>query len=162
MGDNIIRELAELERLPFAKLKRRWEEIFGGEAPGYNRRFLIKRLAHRIQERAYGGLKPETRAALNQMLEEDGYDDIGRPDGEAGPKSPDGRMVPGTILIRHHNGQRHVVSVLDDGFEYRGQPYKSLSSIAREITGTRWNGPAFFGLRKRGPAEVKRRGSDGK
>jgi len=160
MHDDIIRQLAELEKMPYGELKQKWVELFGGEPPGYNRRFLIKRLAHRIQERAYGGLKPETRSTLERLLEEEGYDDIGRP--VEAPKPRNGKIVPGTMLVRYYKEQRHVVTVLEDGFEYQGQPHKSLSSIARQITGTRWNGPAFFGLRKNGQAEVKQGESDGK
>lgn len=161
MKNDILRQLAELERMPFAGLRKQWQELFGGEPPGYNRTFLIKRLSYRIQERAYGGIKPETRAELDRMLNEEGYDELGRLGPKEAPRIREDQIVPGTTLIRYWKGERHTVTVLDEGFEYLGQPHKSLSAIAKKISGTKWSGPAFFGLRKKGGASVKRRGSDG-
>src|SRR5262249_12412743 len=99
----------------------------------------------RIQELAYGGLKPETIERLDALAEE--LCQGGRP--RAGT---DGRPISGTHLIREWQGVEHCVTVRDDDFEYQGRPYKSLSAIARTITGTRWNGPLFFGLRRSGSA----------
>jgi hypothetical protein len=69
--------------------------------------------------------------------------------------------VPGTLLVRHYQGERHTVTVLAEGFEYRGKPYRSLTAITREIAGVQWNGPAFFGLRGKDKVTVRRRGDDG-
>jgi hypothetical protein len=124
-------------------LKAKWRELFDTEPPPYNRRFLESRLAYRIQEVAYGGLKPETIARLEAIAEDlDG----GNPDRRRRRAAQD-RPIAGTRLIREWQGVEHSVTVRDDGYEYRGRPYKSLSAIARLITGTRWNGWIFFGLK---------------
>jgi len=162
MDADIIRQLAELERLLFPELKRKWIDLFGTEPPGYNRIFLIKRLSYRIQELAYGGVRPETRAKLDAILDAEGYDEFGRAGSKPAPKLPGDGLVPGTVLVRHYQGQRHSVTVLAEGFEYRGKPYRSLTAIAREIAGVQWNGPAFFGLRGKGKTTVRRRGDDGR
>ena len=157
-----LRQLAALDKMSFAELKRKRKEMFGSDAPGYNRTFLIKRLSYRIQEEAYGGVSEDTRARLDQVLDAAGYDEIARPSQVQSATVDGDRMVPGTTLVRFWKEQRHVVTVLEKGFEYRGKPYRSLSAIAKAISGTKWNGPAFFGLRKKGKAQVKRRDGDGK
>ena len=103
---------------------------------------LEKRLAYRIQELAYGGLKPETRARLEALGEQlDGGNVVLR------RVRADGPPLAGTRLVREHAGVEHAVTVLVDGFEWEGRPYRSLSAVARHITGTRWNGWTFFGLK---------------
>jgi len=130
-----------------SQLKERWQLLFGTEPPGYNRVMLLKRLAYRIQELALGGLSGEDRTRMDGILEHEGYDELGRP-APRNTKRPDFvNPVPGTKLIREWNGRQHEVLVTKTGFTYLEKPYKSLSAIARAITGTRWNGPAFFGLR---------------
>lgn len=125
-----------------AALKQQWRDLFGKEPPPYNRRFLESRLAYRIQELAYGRLKPETIARLEALGEQlDGGDRIKR------KARLDDRPIAGTRLIREWRGVEHCVTVLQDGYEYQGRPYKSLSAVARAITGTRWNGWVFFGLK---------------
>ncbi len=104
---------------------------------------LERRLAYRIQELAYGGLKPETIARLEALGEQiDGGNITLR------RIRQDQRPIVGTRLLREYQGVEHVVTVTRDIFEYQGRPYQSLSAIARAITGTRWNGWMFFGLRK--------------
>ena len=146
---SVLQQLAELETLPTSELKARWSTLYGTDPPRFNRQFLIKRLAYRIQEMAYGGLPDEVSARLNQLLDEEGYDEIGvrRPDRKRARCTATGHPVSGTVLIREWDGERHKVTALTKGFEYRGLPYRSLSAIARKITGTQWNGPLFFGLR---------------
>jgi len=149
-GNNgVLRQLAELDTLPTKELKARWRILYGAEVPTFNRQFLIKRLAYRIQEIAYGGLPDDVRARLNELLEEEGYNEIGVKVADRKParRSPGDRPIPGTVMIREWDGERHEVTALQSGFEYRGIPYRSLSAVARKITGTRWNGPLFFGLR---------------
>lgn len=103
------------------------------------------RAAYRIQELAYGGLKPETRKRLEALG--DLYDS----DNVATRRiRHDARPVAGTRLIREYRGVEHTVTVLADGYEWQGRPYRSLSAIARAITGTRWNGLIFFGVRRQG------------
>ena len=135
--------LAALPSMPIGELKAEWRRLFGTEPPPYNRRFLESRLAYRIQELAYGGLKPETLARLEALGEQiDGKNITLR------RIRKNQRPITGTRLIREYQGVEHLVTVTRDGFDWQGRPYQSLSAIARAITGTRWNGWLFFGLRK--------------
>jgi len=151
----ILRQLADLDDLPTGELKSRWRALYGKDPPRFNRQFLIKRLAYRIQELAYGGLSDELRGRMDRLLDDEGYNEIGVKTGKRKPNSD--KPIPGTLLIREWDGERHQVNVQQDGFEYRGMPYRSLSAVARKITGTRWNGPAFFGLRRPGTNTVTER-----
>lgn len=141
MADPILAQLAALKSAPVAGLKQKWRELFEGEPPPYNRRFLESRLAYRIQELAYGGLSPETLERLDALADElEGK----RPKRR---NSLQNRPIAGTRLIREWRGVEHCVTVRNEDFEYQGRPYKSLSAVARGITGTRWNGLVFFGLK---------------
>ena len=142
MKDGVLAQLAALKAAPASALKDRWRELFGNEPPAYNRRFLESRLAYRIQELAYGGLSPDTVARLAALGAEAGS---GRAKGSK--KATSDRPVSGTRLIREWKGVEHHVTVRDADFEYQGRPFKSLSAVARAITGTRWNGLVFFGLK---------------
>jgi hypothetical protein len=134
--------VAALRALPIPALKQQWRELFETEPPPYNRRFLEHRLAYRIQELAYGGLKPETIERLAAIAEDlDGGDLMRR------RQLANDRPIAGTRLIREWQGVEHTVTVRDDDFDYQGRPYRSLSAVARAITGTRWNGLIFFGLK---------------
>ena len=140
--EDVLHRLAALQSATIADLKDQWRLLFGKEPPAFNRRYLQDRLAYRIQELAYGGLKPETRARLEALGEQlDGGNVVLR------RIRADTRPLPGTRLLREHNGVQHVVTVRTNDFEYEGRPYRSLSAIAQHITGTRWNGWSFFGLR---------------
>jgi hypothetical protein len=140
---DVLGRLAALKTAATPALKQQWRELFGTEPPPYNRRFLESRLAYRIQELAYGGLKPETVRRLERLGEElDGGDKKKR-----GIRLDRDRPITGTRLLREWQGVEYVVTVTADGFEWQGRPYKSLSAIARAITGTRWNGWVFFGLK---------------
>ena len=142
MSDQVLARLAALKTTPTPKLKEQWRQLFESEPPAFNRRYLESRLAYRIQELAYGGLKPETVRRLEKLGEElDG----GRVDVRKRPAND--RPVSGTRLIREYQGVEHCVTVRDDDFEYQGRPYKSFSAMARAITGTQWNGVVFFGLK---------------
>jgi hypothetical protein len=142
MTVTVLAELAALRGAPATALKAKWRALFDSEPPPYNRRFLESRLAYRIQELAYGGLKKETVERLRVLAKQYG----GKPDSRAKARS-DQLPISGTRLIREWKGVQHCVTVRGDGFEYQGRPYKSLSAIAREITKTRWNGWVFFGLK---------------
>ena len=134
--------LAALKAMPVAQLKEQWRELFGTEPPPYNRPFLESRLAYRLQELHFGGLRRETVRRLEQMGEElDGGDVSKR------RVRDDRRPIAGTRLVREWRGVEHVVTVLTNGFEYAGKPYRSHSAVARAITNTRWNGLVFFGLK---------------
>jgi hypothetical protein len=140
----VLTRLAALKTAPILVLKQQWRDLFETEPPPYNRRFLEHRLAYRIQELTYGGLKPETLKRLRELGEElDGGD----PKCRRHPAKD--RPISGTSLIREFQGVEHCVTVRVDGYVYQGRPYKSLSAIARAITGTQWNGLAFFGLKNR-------------
>ena len=142
MNDPVLARLVALKTTPTPQLKEQWRQLFEGEPPAFNRRYLESRLAYRIQELAYGGLKPDTVRRLEKLGEElDG----GRIDVRKRPAND--RPISGTRLIRDYQGVEHCVTVRDNDFEYQGRPYKSLSAIARAITGTQWNGLAFFGLK---------------
>ncbi|PWE30589.1 DUF2924 domain-containing protein [Maritimibacter sp. 55A14] len=140
--DPIPARLAALKTTPTPELRTQWRALFESEPPAFNRKYLVSRLAYRIQELAYGGLKPETIRRLERLGEElDGGDRMTR------RIRHDRKPITGTRLIREWQGVEHVVTVLADGYEWQGRPYRSLSAIARAITGTRWNGWVFFGLK---------------
>jgi hypothetical protein len=142
MTDNIPARLAALKTMPMPELKAQWRDLFESEPPPFNRRYLESRLAYRIQELTYGGLKPETVKRVEELGDE--------LEGEASPgrkRRQEGLPIVGTRLIREWQGVEQLVTVTADGFEWQGRPYKSLSAIARAITGTRWNGWTFFGLK---------------
>jgi hypothetical protein len=141
MPDNVLAQLTALKTAPIGDLRQQWRKLFENEPPLYNRRYLESRLAYRIQELAYGGLNPETIERLEALADE--LEGKGRRRG----KQTGSRPIAGTRLIREWKGVEHCVTVRDDDFEYQGRPYQSLSAIARAITGTRWNGLVFFGLK---------------
>jgi hypothetical protein len=136
-------QLEQLKQLKREELLERWQETFGSKPPTKIRSSLmIQAIARRLQEKAFGGLKPSTQRLLQKVAEETG----------AGRKAPTtGKTQPrvGTVLVREWHGTRHQVSVVKDGFVYRSKRYASLSQIARTITGTQWSGPLFFGLKSR-------------
>lgn len=145
MTDSVLRQIAALKAEPIPQLKQQWRDLFETEPPPYNRRFVEHRLAYRIQELAYGGLKPETLKRLRELGEQlDGGKAINRH-----RRHHQDRPIAGTRLIRDWQGVEHCVTVRDDGYDYMGCPYKSLSAVARRITGTQWNGWTFFGLKNR-------------
>lgn len=144
MKDTVLARVAALKTEPITNLKQQWRDLFETEPPPYNRRFLEHRLAYRIQELAYGGLRPETIKKLKAIAEAlDGGNPARR------RQSAKDRPIAGTRLVREYQGIEHCVTVRDEDFEYQGRPYQSLSAIARAITGTRWNGLLFFGLKNR-------------
>src|SRR6187551_1864395 len=113
MTDSVLAQLAALKTAPVADLKQKWRDLFGKEPPPYNRRFLESRLAYRIQELAYGGLKPETVKRLEALGEQlDGGNIVVR------RSRVDDRPIAGTRLIREWQGVEHCVTVLHDGYEY--------------------------------------------
>jgi len=142
---SILAQVAALAPLDRPALRERWTALFGTEPPGYGPILLRSRLAYRIQELAYGGISDATRQRLRAIDAA-----AQRATAKVDPAIP----VPGTVLIKDWGGARHEVTVLADGFQYRGRRLASLSAIARTITGTQWNGLRFFGLRA-GQASAK-------
>jgi hypothetical protein len=141
-------EIAALPDLDLGALQAKWRELYGVPSPKKIRRdFLRRAIAHGLQERAYGGLGAALRrrlARLAEGLEQD------RSDSAPAVR----RLRPGTRLMREWKGETHVVEVSASGFRWRGQVYRSLSSVASTITGARWSGPRFFGI---GEARDKRK-----
>jgi hypothetical protein len=137
---------AELDRLavmPIAQLRVRYRELFRADPPkAFGPDLLRRSVAHRIQEKAYGGLSRSTQRLLGQLMKAFSAKQNGK---LALPR----RIKPGSILVREWKGRSHRVMVLADGFAHDGATYSSLSEIAGLITGTRWNGPRFFGLRSK-------------
>jgi hypothetical protein len=133
-------ELGRLRSMPIKELRALWRAKFKSDPPqAFGPDLLRRSIAYRIQENAYGGLDPATRRLLNQLMAQ--YHKA--PGKIVLPR----RIKPGAILVRQWKGESHRVTVLENGFAYAGQTHESLSVIARLITGTRWNGPRFFGLR---------------
>ncbi len=146
----VLRQITDLQTLSFEELKERWRDLYGTEPPRHNRAHLIKRLAYRIQELAYGGVSDATGSRLRGHLEEIGENGVPTARTPLSRRQrKNGMPVAGTVLIREWGGERHEVTVASGGVEYQGRRYRSLSAVAREITGTRWNGPLFFGLRRK-------------
>ena len=144
MTKSVLDRIVALKSTPIPQLKKLWRDLFDKEPPAYNRRFLENRLAYRLQELALGGLSQTTVKRLEHLGEQlDG--------GKKGVRSrrTDERPIAGTRMIREWQGVAHEVIVHVDSFEHQGQRYKSLSRVARAITGVSWNGWIFFGLRSR-------------
>jgi hypothetical protein len=134
-------ELDRLATMPIVQLRMRYREVFRSDPPkAFGPDLLRRSIAYRIQEKAYGGLSHQTQRLLNQMM-------------KAFATKPDGKIIlprrikPGSVLVREWKGKSHRVTVLAEGFAYDGKTHTNLSEIAVLITGTRWNGPRFFGLR---------------
>jgi len=140
MTRDIKDQIAEIREMSRARLVERWSELYGRPAPPRIRReLLIPFLIYRVQELAFGGLSSATRARLKAAARSLG-------NGNGRDNRP--QVKAGTQFLRTWSGTTHVVSATETGFDYRGKKYRSLSQIARLITGTRWSGPAFFGLKK--------------
>ena len=140
----VLARLAALKEMTVRELKAEWAKLFSSEAPNNSRPFLEQRLAYRIQELTWGGpSKPVTRL-LDALADEVEGKKVRRTV-ISDPRNP----VIGTRLVREWDGAEHVITVMTDGFNWQGRRYKSLSAVARDITGTRWNGYRFFGLRER-------------
>jgi hypothetical protein len=161
MGLNIDKQLALMQRMTVGELQQKFAEVHGEQPRGRNKQWLIKRIAWRMQANAEGG--PSERA-LRRAAELANDADLRltaprnsaanpaaaveacRPTVALDPRLP----MPGTAIIRKYKGQVHQIVVLRDGFEFEGERYKSLSAVAKAITGTHWNGFHFFGLNKNG------------
>jgi hypothetical protein len=145
MTDTTLAELAALKGMKTPELIVKWRKLNDSEPPPYNRLFLVSRLSYRIQELAYGGLRPETVRELEALGNSlDGGNVTKR------KVRADRRPVTGTQLQRDWRGRTHVVTVRQTDFEWEGRPYKHLTAIAKAITGTNWNGWVFFGLKQSG------------
>ena len=140
-ADEISAQIAALAGLDIRHLKSSWRELYDTEPPSrISRELLVRAIAYRLQEREFGSLDVATRRLLERVA-----DDLSS---HRARRSHARKAAPGTLLIREWRGKAHQVTVHDDAVVYRGKRYGSLSEVARLITGTRWSGPLFFGLRK--------------
>jgi hypothetical protein len=136
-SEAIANEISRLSQLPLRELKAAWQAEFRRAPPkGLWRDLLLRTLAWRIQEKAFGGQDKPTLGLLEAYGQKRGGDQRAQ------------RLKTGTVLIRDFGGVRHTVTIMPEGFVWRGKTYSSLSAIAKIITGTNWNGPRFFGLRE--------------
>jgi Protein of unknown function (DUF2924) len=161
MDEAVIRSIEELGSSKIPVLKKRYRELFGEESKSSNKLFLFRRIAWRLQANAEGDLSERARRRAGDIADdrdlrvrapkefvarpESGFGSIDR----TGPPKDYRLPEPGTLLTRRLGDRQIVVKVLTDGFEYESRRYRSLSAIAREVTGTRWNGLLFFGLAER-------------
>ena len=145
MSEALEREIATLPTMNINELRAKWRTRLNEEPPGHVRKqLLVPLLAYKLQEKAFGSLKPEIRRRLEKLAAH--Y----RRDPSSRSSLPLGQCIkPGTRLLRQWGGKTYQVIAVENGFEYEGQHYKSLTKIAREITGTHWSGPRFFGTERR-------------
>lgn len=157
MDPGLCRAIQQLPRLTVAVLRSKYRGVLGEEAKSGHKQFLVRRIAWQLQAQAEGDLSERARQRASEIVDDA---DLGTRSSQtwlaaAATPAPldrsrlgrDGRLPPaGAVLRRHYQGREIVVNVLAEGFEYESQSYRSLSAIAREVTGTRWNGLLFFGL----------------
>ena len=157
MQDGVIAEISKLRRMSVPQLRAKWRELYGEETSSRSRDFLWKRLAWKIQELAYGGLSASARQRLDELAPDlTSFGKRGKQAPTTSTAGPTPSKVhdirapsPGTVLSRLYHGCEIRAVTLEDGFEWEGRHYRSLSAVARAVTGQRWNGPLFFRLRKR-------------
>lgn len=139
-ANSIVAQIAQLPHLPMENLWALWDEFFDRRPGHHHRTYLESRIAYKLQERAFGALPTALRRRLEKI-------------GETGEvpnqkRRMENQVAPGTVMVREYNGLTYRVTVLTDGrFELEGRPYKSLSAVARAITGSSYSGPVFFGLK---------------
>ena len=155
--NDLSQHMAALSGLTAQQLRDEWRRLYRGQPPRLSRDLLIRSIAYRMQELAHGGLSKATQrtlATMSRELEANGRVTI----------APDLRVRSGARLVREWRGRTHTVSVTNDGFEYAGKAYASLTKIAHEITGAHWSGPRFFGLNRKQETDTPRSsgGSDGR
>lgn len=151
---SVAAQIARLPELAMPEIKHLWQRLFGGDTPTHNRQFLERRIAYRLQEMEFrkvdAGLLERNKRRIASLIET----------GKVKKRDRDYRPAAGTVLTREYQGVEHRVIVTQDGqYDFQGRMYPSLSMIAREITGTRWSGPLFFGLKV--PATPKTKATKG-
>jgi hypothetical protein len=139
--ENVESAIDQLQKLDLDGLQLRWRAQFGRAAPALSKHLLLRLLAYRLQAQAFGDLTPATRRLLDDLARKNSRREV------AVPVPGQGQLMAGTMLIREHEGKQHHVMVTDGRFVWNGKTYPSLSKVAHAITGTKWNGPRFFGLR---------------
>ena len=161
MGLNIDREVAQMRRMTVGELKAKFVEVCGEEPRSRNKQWLIKRLAWKMQAHEYGGLSEAALRRAKEIADMCDLSDLrltapkqsqiaASAATAISPMAADRRLpMPGTLITRKYKGQTLNVLVRQDGFEFEGERFKSLSAVARRITGSAWNGYLFFGLTKK-------------
>lgn len=156
MAETNLSQIMALREKCLDELKTKYEELSPGQkAPSNNKIFMWRKIAYRLQELEYGGISAETQGKIQQLIQQ--YDPINnkalRPDSmpEIKPKksdlSRDKRLpIPGTVITKEYKGMSLKIKILESGFEYNNKVYKSLTAIAKEVTGAHWNGYLFFNL----------------
>ena len=160
---SIPAQILALQQMTVGQLREKWLELYGEDTRSCNRQYLWRRLAWRVQELAYGGLSARAKARIAELnrdsdlrlLPPRGWD----PGAIVAPVPTSGRgarpvrdprlPAPGAVITRQYRDQEIRVTVLEKGFEFEGRPYRSLSAVARAVTGQKWNGWLFFGLTRR-------------
>ena len=164
MASAALAAIEELRGLKIPALRRKYHELFGEQAKSSHNKFLFRRIAWRLQANAEGGLSDRARRraaeiaddsdlrtrAARELISSQALRHVPRGERERSQPQRDWRLPPpGTLLTRRMGNRQVVVTVLEEGFEFETRRYRSLSAIAREVTGTRWNGLLFFGLAER-------------
>jgi hypothetical protein len=145
-------DIMELKKAPAEELQKRYKELYGEDASGTHKTYLWRKIAYKLQEQKHGSLSAKTNGKLKALIEE--FDPINnkalRPDkpivSQEAPTKDKRLPIPGTVITKEYKGANYQVKVLEKGFEYNGKIYKTLSAIAKEITGAHWNGYLFFNL----------------
>nr|CRH06177.1 conserved protein of unknown function [Candidatus Magnetococcus massalia] len=143
-NESVLRQVTALPDMTMSDLKAMWRDLFNQEPQHHGKHYLVRKLAYRIQELAFGGINKSTKKRLDELSGDK------KPSNKVSlqPKRKENGLSPGTKLVREWKGNEYVVTVLENGFELLGQKYRSLSGVAKAITGTHWSGNAFFGLKK--------------
>jgi hypothetical protein len=154
LPSSVLNQIVNLPDMKIDALRKLWKQLIGGAPPNSNRPFLERRLAYKLQEIEYRkfdrNLLDNNKRRLRTLMER----------GKLNKRSCDYQLTPGSILMRLYQDVEHQVVVLPEAqFEYRGKRYGSLSMIAREITGTQWSGPLFFGLKQKASDKKKLKGA---
>ena len=150
MQDNVIVQIMALKEAPLNALQKKYGELYGKEALSNNRTYLWRRIAYRLQELEYGGLSKKAQKRLKELIEL--YDPINNRTlrSKSIKKRPDFRderlPIPGTVIVKNYKGKKLEVKVLEKGFEYNNKIYRTLTRLAREITGSHWSGYEFFNI----------------
>ena len=171
MNTATFKEIRELSRMTVGELRAKYLEVFGEESRSRHKEFLRKRIGWRLQALAEGDLSERARRRADELANDadlrmrtprdparlGSAEVMARTTKSCISSSRDSRLpLPGTLLVREYQDRDIVVKVLESGFEFNDRRYKSLSAIAREVTGSRWNGFLFFGLADSGPSKLKR------
>lgn len=160
---SIPAQIAALQKMTVGQLREKWKELYPGEeSRSFNRVYLWRRLAWRVQELAYGGLSDRAKARIAEINRDDDLRFLPprqwnpetiaaqAPSIRCGHAVRDARIpAPGSVITRQYHGREIRVTVTESGFEWEGRPYRSLSAVARDVCGQRWNGFLFFGLTRR-------------